>query len=79
MADLDLLTATAADLAKALAAGTVTSKDLAIISVPPKDLILSIASSLDDERARSRIRSPLHGVPIVIKVISLQLSFFAIL
>ena len=84
MSELDLLTATAADIVKALEARTVSSEALvhqylnrihkyngylhAIISTTPTDIILSMARSLDDERAQGRIRGPLHGVPIIIKV-----------
>lgn len=39
----------------------------ALISVAPKHEVLKIAKKLDDERARGKIRGPLHGIPIVIK------------
>lgn len=39
----------------------------ALISVAPKHELLKIAKRLDDERARGKIRGPLHGIPIVLK------------
>lgn len=39
----------------------------ALISVAPKHELLKIARKLDDERARGKIRGPLHGIPIVLK------------
>lgn len=39
----------------------------ALISVAPKHKLLKIARKLDDERARGKIRGPLHGIPIVLK------------
>ncbi|KAF4415499.1 amidase family protein, partial [Fusarium austroafricanum] len=72
MSDLDFLTATAADLLKALETDSVTSEGLvlqyidrinkyngylhAVISVAPKDVILPIARRLDNERKDGKIR-----------------------
>jgi amidase len=39
----------------------------ALISVAPKHELLKLAKKLDDERARGKIRGPLHGIPIVLK------------
>lgn len=39
----------------------------ALISVAPKHEVLKIARKLDDERARGKVRGPLHGIPIVLK------------
>lgn len=39
----------------------------ALISVAPRPDVLKIAKKLDDERARGKIRGPLHGIPIVLK------------
>lgn len=39
----------------------------ALISVAPKHDILKIAKRLDEERARGKLRGPLHGIPIVLK------------
>ncbi|KAF5666583.1 glutamyl-tRNA(gln) amidotransferase subunit A [Fusarium circinatum] len=83
MPELDLLTAPAVDIAKALEAGTVSSEALvqqylnrihkyngylhAVIATTPTDIILPMARSLDNERAQGRIRGPLHGIPIILK------------
>jgi amidase len=40
----------------------------AIVSTPPEEHILSVAERLDKERAAGRIRGPLHGIPIIVKV-----------
>lgn len=40
----------------------------AMISTTSKDILLSIAKSLDDERSSGNIRGPLHGIPITLKV-----------
>ncbi|KAG1719927.1 glutamyl-tRNA amidotransferase subunit A [Suillus lakei] len=77
----DLLYATIDDLQSGLAAGTFTSVDLvkayvaridevnpvlhAVIEINPD--ALSIAASLDAERARGSSRGNLHGIPICIK------------
>lgn len=39
----------------------------ALISVAPRHELMRIARRLDDERARGKRRSPLHGIPIVLK------------
>ncbi|KAF2734772.1 amidase signature enzyme [Polyplosphaeria fusca] len=39
----------------------------ALISVAPKHEVLRIAKKLDDERARGKRRSPLHGIPVIVK------------
>ena len=39
----------------------------ALISVVPEEVALERAAALDSERANGRLRSPLHGIPIVIK------------
>ncbi|KAI1420240.1 amidase signature enzyme [Xylaria sp. FL1777] len=39
----------------------------ALISVLPRSRALETAKRLDDERAQGRTRSPLHGIPIIIK------------
>jgi amidase len=69
------------DLQKALAAGRVTSRQLAVeyltriglyedqlkaaITVNPR--VLEEADALDRERAQGRVRGPLHGIPIALK------------
>nr|XP_019049186.1 hypothetical protein I302_02967 [Kwoniella bestiolae CBS 10118]OCF28116.1 hypothetical protein I302_02967 [Kwoniella bestiolae CBS 10118] len=39
----------------------------AVIATAPRDLVLSIASGLDEERSRGEIRSELHGIPVLVK------------
>lgn len=39
----------------------------ALISVAPKHELIRIARKLDAERARGKVRGPLHGIPIVLK------------
>ena len=85
--NLDLLTATVADLRQLLAHGKVSSSDLvkrylkqidkhnlkgmrlnAVISIAPEKDILWQADALDQERAEGKIRGPMHGIPVIIKV-----------
>lgn len=40
----------------------------AVLSVCPRDVAVSQARRLDEERRRGEIRSDLHGIPIIIKV-----------
>jgi amidase len=40
----------------------------AVISTAPKANLLAKAAELDAERAAGKIRSPLHGIPILVKV-----------
>lgn len=40
----------------------------AMLSMPPRQALRAVASSLDDERAAGRLRGPLHGIPVIIKV-----------
>ena len=40
----------------------------ALISVAPVDLLHRTARALDQERKDGRVRSDLHGIPIVLKV-----------
>lgn len=39
----------------------------AVVNTAPESLLLERAGLLDDERKRGKIRSPLHGIPILIK------------
>jgi amidase len=83
---VDLLTATATDLAILLGAGKLSSSQLvdeyltrirthdqnglrlnSIISTTPDPRLHAIAARLDNERRRGIIRSPLHGLPVLIK------------
>lgn len=79
----DILTATADDLQRELSSGGITSKQLvkiylaqierhndylkAVISTAPEPLLLERAAILDDERQSGKLRSPLHGIPILVK------------
>lgn len=47
---------------------TAGAKCRAVIWTPPKASIISQASKLDKERAEGRVRGPLHGIPILLKV-----------
>ncbi|KAI1132451.1 amidase family protein [Nemania abortiva] len=80
---IDPLTATAADLQAKLSDKSVTSQQLvklylgriaqyngylkAVIATAPEDLLNKTAAKLDDERAKGKIRGPLHGIPILLK------------
>jgi amidase len=39
----------------------------AVISTPPKNYLLKTAQKLDNERSKGELRSPLHGVPVLVK------------
>lgn len=81
--NFDILTATAEDLQRELTSGGITSQQLvkiylsqierhndylkAVISTAPEELLLERAAILDDERQRGKLRSPLHGIPILVK------------
>lgn len=88
---LNLPTATIGDLEKALADGATTSEQTvsryldqiaayngylhAVISTAPREHVLELARSLDQERARGIIRGPLHGVPVILEVCVHKLVF----
>jgi amidase len=40
----------------------------AMIQVRSLDLLLETAKGLDQERQKGKLRGPLHGIPIIIKV-----------
>jgi len=79
--EFDLQTATIADIDRALAAGALTSEQLtrlclarihayepklhAVITLNPN--ALAVARALDAERKAKGPRSPLHGIPVVLK------------
>jgi amidase len=81
---LNLLTVTADELSRLLQFGSIDSKQIvdaclsqidkhddylrAVISVAPKELLLKQAEVLDQERAEGKIRSRIHGIPILLKV-----------
>jgi amidase len=39
----------------------------ALISVAPRGNTLAVAEKLDEERKAGKVRSPLHGIPVVLK------------
>lgn len=47
---------------------TAGAKCRAVISIPPTTSLISQASRLDKERAEGRVRGPLHGIPMLLKV-----------
>ena len=90
----DLTTATAADLQDLLVRRIVSSKEIvesclaqirerdgylkAMLSISPS--AVQDAQRLDQERSEGRIRGPLHGIPILIKVslLPLNLSMYGV-
>ncbi|VUC23995.1 unnamed protein product [Clonostachys rosea] len=40
----------------------------AMLSMPSRQALRAVAASLDDEHAAGRLRGPLHGIPIIIKL-----------
>ena len=84
MAQFDPLTTTATGLQRLLSTNALTSVQIvtqylaqidkyepklnALISRAPREKVLAVAASLDEERKNGRIRSPLHGIPIILKV-----------
>ena len=82
---VDLLGATASDFQEMLDAGTLTSVDLvrqchqqmldhngrlkAMISISPLSYTERVAKDLDKERQNGHRRSPLHGIPLIVKVV----------
>lgn len=81
---LDLPRLTAAELQKQLSEGTINSEQLieaclnhidkhegylnALIARPSRHGLLQQAQMLDHERSQGKLRSRLHGIPILIKV-----------
>lgn len=81
---LDPLTADAKTLAAHLGLGRVTSVELvetsldmiqkhdgylhAMLSIVQRDKLKETAEALDRERQQGKLRGPLHGIPIVVKV-----------
>ncbi|RHZ70336.1 hypothetical protein CDV55_108201 [Aspergillus turcosus] len=79
----DVLTADTKHLANLLHEGSLTSVQLveicleqiakhdgylhAMLSIPPRESLLATAATLDDERRSGTVRSPLHGIPIILK------------
>lgn len=85
MSDINLLTATASELQAKLTDNSITSRELvklclnqiaryngylkAVIAVAPEELLDKTAAALDRERSQGHIRGPLHGLPILLKVL----------
>lgn len=79
----NLFTATADDFQRLLSSNALTSRQLvlsylaqirrhddylkAVINTAPQDLLLRRADLLDDERKAGKVRSPLHGIPVLLK------------
>jgi len=78
------LTANALDLQELLRQGKTTSVGIveehlsqidqhestlnSFIAIAPRNDLLRSAAAFDEERSRGSVRSPLHGIPIVLKV-----------
>ena len=87
-AGLDCLTATISDIQENYTNGSWTAVSVlnsylaqidahdqylhAIIQLAPRTQLLELAQSLDEERKTSGARSPLHGIPVLVKVIVLD-------
>jgi len=81
---LTLQTATAVQLQSDLSSGRITSVQLvsaclsniekydgylhAVICSAPHERVIRAAALLDDERAAGKVRGPLHGIPVLVKV-----------
>jgi amidase len=79
----DVLTATTSDIQERYAAGTLTAVSVleaylsqierhdpylkAMIEVAPRALLIQTAQKLDEERKVSGPRSPMHGIPVLVK------------
>jgi amidase len=80
----DLLTADTKVLQQMLTAGSITSAGLvdaylaqirkhddylhAMIQTTPLSILKASAQTLDEEREAGKVRGPLHGIPILVKV-----------
>lgn len=40
----------------------------AVVNIAPRDILMKTASKLDDERTQGKLRGPLDGIPILVKV-----------
>lgn len=49
---------------------TTGAKCRAIISTPPRFQLVAWAARLDEERQRGDVKGPLHGIPILLKVLT---------
>lgn len=50
----------------------------AVIQTAPREGVRKLAWEMDDERRRGKVRGPLHGVPIIVKVALTSLSALGI-
>lgn len=80
----DVLTANAVDLQQLLRRNKISSIQIVdeylrqierhdtklncFISVAPREILHRAAASLDEERRQGKVRGPMHGIPIVLKV-----------
>jgi amidase len=48
----------------------------AVITTAPRDHLLAQARALDAERREGKLRGPLHGIPILVKVKDPCMNFF---
>lgn len=80
------LNTTASDLQSALSSGEITSVEIvqtylghienhndrlrAVLQVAPEPLVLERARTLDKEREEGSMRGPLHGIPVLVKVMT---------
>lgn len=84
MKAINPLETTARDLQSALSSGAITSVEIvnvylaqierhndwlrAVLQVAPKHFLLERAGTLDKERQEGLLRGPLHGIPVLVKV-----------
>ena len=86
----DVLTADVRVLQKLLGNGTLRSTDLvkayraqidkydghlhAMLSMPSLVSLLAVAEALDGERSNGNLRGPLHGIPVILKVVPVLIA-----
>jgi amidase len=65
LSSVELVTQTLARIKKDDKAGLHLNK---MISIAPRETLLEAAARLDAERAEGKLRGPLHGITVIIKV-----------